>query len=88
MQTDLLHHLIDPGAVVLQHLKVGCVQDDFTDGFNVTLGILQKNFFKCTDIEKGKKRDSDQQDNTGPEDVLADQTLTERTENRHNRSNK
>jgi hypothetical protein len=66
---------------------MSCVQNDFTYGFNVTLGILQKNFFKCTDIEKGKKGDSDQQHNTSPKDVLTDQTLTERPENRHNQSN-
>lgn len=32
------------------------MQDDCTYGFNVTLGIVQKNFFKCTDIEKGQQR--------------------------------
>jgi hypothetical protein len=67
---------------------MSCVQNDFTYRFNVTLGVLQKYFFQRTDIEKSKKGDSDQQHNTGPEDVLADQTSTERPKNRHNRSNK
>jgi hypothetical protein len=52
------------------------VQDDFTDGFDIILGVLQKDFLKCRDIEKSEKRDRDQQHNTGSEGELADQTLT------------
>lgn len=76
MQADFLHHLVDPGSIVLQHLKMCCMQDNLTDGFDIILGVLQKDFLKCRDIEKSEKRDRDQQHDTGPEGELADQTLT------------
>ena len=80
MGTNFLHHLINSQTIVFQHLKVGRVQDDFTYSLNVILGILEENFFKCTDIERSKERDRDQQDNTGSESELADQTLIKRPE--------
>ena len=59
---------------------MGRVQDYFTDSLNVILGILEKNFFKCTDIERGEERDRDQQNHTGSKGELADQTLIKRPE--------
>jgi hypothetical protein len=83
MLADFLHHLVNPLAVIFQHLEVGGMQDDFTDGFYIILGIEQKYFLQCGDIEKGKQGGCDQQDNTGAKDKLADQTMTERLEYRH-----
>ena len=56
------------------------MQDDLAYSLNVILGILEEKLFKCTDIERGKERDRDQQDNTGSEGELADQTLIKRPE--------
>jgi len=83
MGADFVDHFVDLWAIVLQHLKVRGVQNDFTNGFNIVFGVLQENFFESTDIEKSKKRDRDQQDDTGSEDVSPDQTLAKGPENRH-----
>ena len=83
MRSDFIHHRVDPLSVIFQHLKVCRMQDNFTDSFNIILGILQKNFFKCTDIERGKKGDCDEQHNTSSECEFADQTLIKRSEYRH-----
>ncbi len=80
MGTDFLHHLVDAQTIVFQHLKVSRVQDDFTYRFNVTLSILKEYFFECSDIERSKERDGDQQNDTGSEGEFADQTLIKRPE--------
>jgi hypothetical protein len=76
MQTNLFHHLVNPRAIILQHLEMRRMQDDLTDGFDVILGIQQKNFLESGNIEIGKQGDCDQQHNTGSEGELADQALT------------
>ena len=66
--------------VVLEHLKVCRMQDDFTNGFDIILGILQEDLFEGTDVEESEERDGNQQDETGSEDILADQTVAEMLE--------
>jgi hypothetical protein len=83
MLANFLHHLVHPLAVVFQHLKVSGVQDDFTDGFNIILGIHQEELLEGRDIEKSEQGDGNQQDNTGSESELADQTVAEHPEDLH-----
>lgn len=75
VRADLVDHFVNLRAIILQHLEVRSVQDDFADRFDIILGILQKNLFEGADIKKGKERDSNQQYEAGPEDILADQTF-------------
>ena len=83
MRADLFDHFVNLRPVVLEHLEVRRMQNDFTDCFNVILGVLQEDLLEGADIEKSKERDRDQQYDTGSEDVLADQTFAKGPEHGH-----
>ncbi len=83
MGADLIDHFVNLGTIIFQHLEVRGVQDDFADSLNIILGVLQKKLFEGADIKKGKERNGDQQDDAGPEDILADQTFAEGPEHHH-----
>ncbi|MDF1580387.1 MAG: hypothetical protein P1P74_06355 [Desulfuromonadales bacterium] len=40
MGTDFSHNLIDALPIIFQHLKMSCVQNNFTDRLNIILGIV------------------------------------------------
>jgi hypothetical protein len=80
---DFIDHLVDPGAVVFEHLEVSRMENDLAQGFNIVLGILQKDLFQSTDVERSEQRDGNQQDEPRAKDEFTDQAVTERTKLLH-----
>ena len=70
---DLFHHLINPGAVVFEHLVVSRAQQRFAEMFHMLNGTVHAHPSQVLNVHKGEKNDGDEQNHTGDKSKLGDQ---------------
>ena len=70
---DLLHHLIDPLAIILEHLVMCGSDDGFAEVVEILQGGLKKRILKGAYVEKREEDHGDQQGGAREHDELGGQ---------------